>query len=405
VVAYAAKLHITVVPEIEMPGHSMAALAAYPQFGTTKQAGEVTTKAGVMDAIYDPSNEATYGFLDDVLTEVASLFPAQFIHIGGDEVPKGPWKKSASCQAFMKTHDIKNEDELQSYFIKRMEKIVESKNRRLIGWDEILEGGLAPGAAVMSWHGIGGGVTAAKADHDVVMTPTSNMYLDYSQTKRKGENPTIGGYVPLQKVYSFNPMPPKLSPDQEKHVLGVQGNLWGEYMPNMKQVEYMAFPRACALAEIAWSPQDRIDYKDFLRRLDEDEKRLTVLGVNYFVDKNPEPTAAVIGNWTSRQMSEKDSPLSFDASKAITKAGKYTVTLQYTDGECRLDIASVALLADGAEVARDAHEGTTGASDKHNVYHLNVPSFKEGTKFTIVAQAHSDGGTDSNGTVLIVLEP
>jgi hexosaminidase len=248
---------------------------------------------GVMDAIYDQSDEATYAFLDDVLTEVTAMFPAPFIHIGGDEVPKGPWKKSERCQAFMKANGLKDENELQSYFVKRMEKVVESKHRRLIGWDEILEGGLAPGAAVMSWRGIGGGIAAAKEGHDVVMTPTSNLYLDYSQTHRTGEPPTGGGYLPLQNVYSYDPIPNGLTADQASHVLGAQGNIWTEYMPNMKQVEHMAFPRACALAEVAWSPRDRMDYKDFLRRLDLHEKRLDVLGVDYFHESDPVPVGAL----------------------------------------------------------------------------------------------------------------
>jgi hexosaminidase len=407
VVAYAAKLHITIVPEIEMPGHSQAALAAYPQFGCTKTAMDVGMKAGVMDAIYDPSDAATYAFLDDVLTEVAALFPGEFIHIGGDEVPKGPWKKSERCQAFMKEHGLKDENELQSYFVKRMEKVVESKHRRLIGWDEILEGGLAPGAAVMSWRGINGGIAAAKEDHDVVMTPTSNLYLDYSQTKRKGEPPTIGGYLPLKNVYSYDPIPKNLTPDQARHVLGAQGNIWTEYMPNLNQVELMAFPRACALAEVAWTPKDRMDYTDFQRRLDLHEKRLDVLGVKYFSgpDQAPTPAGTQIGNWKPAQMGDAFAPLSWDAGKAINKSGKYAVTMQYTEGACRLDIKWMALLADGAEISRDTHDGRTGGEDNDNEYHVNVPDFKAGTKYTLVAQVRSDGGTDSNGTVSIGAEP
>jgi hexosaminidase len=405
VVAYAAKLHIMVVPEIEMPGHSQAALAAYPQFSCSKQANdvrlEVGTKAGVMEAIYDAGDDATFAFLDDVLTEVAGLFPAPYIHIGGDEVPKGPWKKSADCQARIKALGLKDENELQSYFIKRIEKIVESKNRRLIGWDEILEGGLAPDATVMSWRGIGGGIAAAKEGHDVIMSPTSNAYFDYSQTKRKGEQPTIGGYLPLQKVYAFNPTPPKLTADQAKHVLGGQGNLWTEYVPNMKQVEYQAFPRACAMAEVTWSAEDRKDYKDFLRRLGQHEKRLALLGVNYFQDTEPSEDADPIGNWVSSQMSETFKPLEWDAGRVIKKPGKYQVKMQYTGGACRLDIESVEILIDGKEVARDKHAGHTGGSDKNNIYELSVPDFKTGEKVSLVAQVRSDGGTDSSGSVMV----
>jgi hexosaminidase len=406
VVAYAAKLHITVIPEIEMPGHSQAALAAYPQFSCTKKAAGVGVKAGVMDAIYDAGDDAVFGFLDDVLTEVSALFPAEYIHIGGDEVPKGPWKKTADCQARMKAEGLKNEEELQSYFIKRVEKIVESKHRRLIGWDEILEGGLAPNATVMSWRGIDGGIAAAKSGHDVVMTPTSNCYFDYSQTKRKGERPTIGGYLPLERVYSFDPTPAHLTQEQARHVLGGQGNLWTEYVPNLQQAEYQLFPRACAMAEATWSPADQKDYSDFLRRWKLHRKRLDVMGVTYFHESPPTtgPAVTPIGTWVPAQMSEKFAAMTWDASKAITKPGRYRVTMQYTGGACRLDIAWVALEIDGKEIARDTHDGRTGGSDSKNEYELTVPAlaFKNGAKLTLVAQVRSDGGTDSNGTVTIV---
>ncbi len=403
VVAYAAKLHIMVIPEIEMPGHSQAALTAYPEFSCDKRPQGVGTKAGVMDAIYDPGVDGTFTFLDDVLTEVAGLFPAPYIHIGGDEVPKGPWKKSADAQAVMKANGLKDENELQSWFIKRVEKIVESKNRRLIGWDEILEGGLAPGATVMSWRGINGGIEAARAGHDVIMTPTSNCYFDYSQTRTKGQPPTGGGFLPLKTVYAFEPTPKDLTPEQAKHVLGGQGNIWTEYIPDMKQVELMTYPRACAMAEVTWSPAEGRDFHDFVRRLDVHRKRLAVLGVNCFVEtaKDPEP----IGNWVPGQMSQSPVTLQWDAGKAVTKAGKYNVLMQYTGGACRLDIKWVAMQADGVEVARDTHDGTTGGTDHDNTYQLAVPEFKAGVKYTLLAEVRSDGGTDSNGTVSVTAAP
>jgi hexosaminidase len=405
VVAYAAKLHITIVPEIEMPGHSQAALSAYPQFGCTKKEQKVGVTAGVMDAVYDAGDDAVFGFLDDVLTEVAGLFPGTYIHIGGDEVPKGPWKHNKECQDRIKAEGLKDENELQSYFIKRVEKIVASKNRRLIGWDEILEGGLAPGASVMSWRGTSGGIAAAREGHDVVMSPTSNAYLDFKQTKTKEQYPTIGGYLPLKSVYNYNPTPKGLTADQEKHILGAQGNLWTEYVPNMLQLEHQLFPRACAMAEVTWSAHDRIDYTDFLRRLETHKKRLTVLGVHFFDEPPATPGSEPIGEWKPSQMSETAKPLQWDASKVVTKPGKYQVTMQYTEGGCRLDIAWVALMADDKEIARDTHEGRTGAADKDNVYTLNVADLKPGAKYTLVAQVRSDGGTDSNGTVTITPVP
>ena len=289
IVAYAAKLHIVVIPEIEMPGHSQAALTAYPEFSCTKKPQGIGMTGGVMDAIYDAGDDGVFAFLDDVLGEVTGLFPGPYIHIGGDEVPKGPWKKSAACQARMRALGLKNEEELQSYFIKRVEKIVESRHRQIIGWDEILEGGLAPGATVMSWRGIDGGIAAAVAGHDVIMTPTSHCYLDYSQTQRKGEQPTIGGHLTLENVYGFDPTPAKLTGEQAAHVLGVQGNLWTEYVPDMSQLEYQAFPRECAIAEVGWSKHDK-NFADFSRRLELLKQRLKMMGVHFFEEH--EPTSA-----------------------------------------------------------------------------------------------------------------
>ena len=279
VVAYAAARHITIVPEIEMPGHALAVLAAHPEFGTCDGPFIVPLKGGVNHGIYSPANPATFQFLDDVLTEVAQLFPGKYIHIGGDEVPKGPWKNDTACQALMKSENLKNEEELQSWFIRRVEKIVSAKGKTLIGWSEILQGGLAQNAVVMDW--IGGGLEAARQGHDVVMTPTAYCYLDYGQSRATKELRHMGGVVSLEKVYSFEPIPGGLAPDKQNHILGAQGNVWTEYIANLKHVEYMAFPRVSALAEVTWSPKVVRNYDDFLRRLKVDEKRLDALGVNF----------------------------------------------------------------------------------------------------------------------------
>jgi hexosaminidase len=280
VVAYAEKLHITIVPEIEMPGHSLAALSAYPEFGTGDGPFVVPLKGGVNPGIYSPAKVGTFQFLDGVLTEVARLFTSKYIHIGGDEVPKGPWKNDAACQTLMKKEGLKNEEELQSWFIRRIEKIVNSKGKTILGWSEVLQGGLAQNAAVMDW--IGGGREAASQGHDVVMTPTSYCYFDYYQGQDHSVEPRAnGGYLPLQKVYSFEPIPAKLAPEMQKYILGGQGNVWTEYIPNFKQVEYMAFPRLSALAEVTWSPKEARNFDDFIHRLKTDNQRLDQLGVNY----------------------------------------------------------------------------------------------------------------------------
>ena len=280
VVKYAAARHITVVPEIEMPGHSSAALAAYPQFSCTGGPFEPPLIGGVFDGIYCPAKEQTFKFIEDVLSEVFELFPGKYIHIGGDEVPKETWKNSAECQALMKREGLKDEEELQSWFIRRIEKFINAHGRTLIGWSEILQGGLAQNATVMDW--IGGGEKAARSGHDAVMTPTSYCYFDhYQSTDQKNEPYAIGGYLPLKKVYSFEPVPKDLAAEFQHHILGPQANLWTEYIPNFRQVEYMMFPRACALAEVGWSPQSARDWSDFQRRLAVQEKRLAELGVNY----------------------------------------------------------------------------------------------------------------------------
>jgi hexosaminidase len=263
VVKYAADRYINVVPEIEMPGHSMAALAAYPELSCDpNKTYKVYETWGIVRDVYCPSDK-TFDFLEDVLTEVMDLFPSKYIHIGGDEVPKDAWKSSAFCQKLIKKLKLKNEEELQSYFIQRIEKFVNSKGRSIIGWDEILEGGLSPNATVMSWRGEAGGIAAAKQGHNVVMTPGSGgLYLDHAQS-RNGEPLSIGGYTPLSATYSYNPTPGVLTPDQQKFVMGVQANLWTEYISTDAKAEYMLYPRLLALSEIAWTPLANKNFKDF----------------------------------------------------------------------------------------------------------------------------------------------
>ena len=284
IVAYAKSKYVTVIPEIEMPGHAMGALTAYPELGCTGGPYEVRTLWGVEDKVYCPS-EKTFSFLEDVLTEVMDLFPSKYIHIGGDECPKDSWKASAFCQDLMKKEGLKDEHELQSYFIRRIDKFVTSKGRRIIGWDEILEGGLSPNATVMSWRGIEGGIEAAKQMHDVIMTPTSYMYLDYYQGNPAKEPLAIGGFLNLEKTYSFEPQVAELNPEQAKYILGVQGNLWTEYVKTPQHAEYMLFPRALAIAEIGWSDKTK-NFINFSSRLDTHLKRLELMAVNYSKSAN-----------------------------------------------------------------------------------------------------------------------
>lgn len=280
IVAYAQEKHITIIPEIELPGHSLAALAAYPEFGNDTGPYEVATSWGVFHQIYAPKEE-TFEFLENILTEVMELFPSEYIHIGGDEAPKTEWEQSAQAQEVIKREGLKDEHELQSYFIQRIEKFLNSNGRQIIGWDEILEGGLAPNATVMSWRGIDGGIAAAKQKHDVVMTPNSHLYFDHYQADPKSEPLAIGGFSPVEHVYSYDPTPEELSEEEAKHILGAQANVWTEYMRSSDYVEYMILPRMSALAEVVWTPAESRDWEDFKGRLTELAKRFDELGLNY----------------------------------------------------------------------------------------------------------------------------
>ncbi len=287
VVKYAKERYITVIPEIELPGHASAALAAYPQYGCKADHKYNVQKTwGIFNEVYCPTDE-TFKFLEDVLDETISLFPdSPYIHIGGDEVLKDHWKESPYVQELKKRENLKDEHEVQSYFVRRIEKFINSRGKKIIGWDEILEGGLAPNATVMSWRGMKGGIEAAKAKHDVIMTPTDFSYLDYNQGDPATEPLNIGGYLPLEKVYSFDPMPKELSADEQKYILGGQGNIWTEYLETPAAVEYMAFPRMMAMAESVWSMPQNKDFADFTRRLPSQFARLDKRGVNYRI---PEP--------------------------------------------------------------------------------------------------------------------
>ncbi|POY38524.1 beta-N-acetylglucosaminidase [Solitalea longa] len=280
IVKYAQDRFINVIPEIEMPGHALAALTAYPELGCTQGPYEVATRWGVFNDVFCP-RDTTFKFLENVLTEVMDLFPSKYIHIGGDECPKLRWKNCYHCQTLIKEKGLKDEHELQSYFIQRMEKFINSKGRRIIGWDEILEGGLAPDATVMSWRGIEGGIAAAKQHHDVIMTPGGFCYLDHYQSKSENEPLAIGGFIPVEKVYSYDPVPDSLTPEEANYIKGAQANLWTEYITTPEHAEYMVFPRAIALAEVVWSSKNKKNYNDFLARFKKQALRLDELKVNY----------------------------------------------------------------------------------------------------------------------------
>jgi len=331
-VAYAQSRFITIIPEIEMPAHVNSALAAYPQYSCS--GGPFTVLPGgvwpVTD-IYCAGNDSTFLFLEDVLSEVMDLFPSKYIHIGGDEATKTEWEKCPKCKNRIKTENLKNVGELQSYFIKRIEKFITSKDRVLLGWDEILEGGLPPKATVMSWRGIQGGIDAAKQGHDVVMTPTSDCYFDYYQGPMDQEPPAIGGFLPLSKVYNFNPVPPELDAEAAKHILGGQANLWTEYVPNINHAEYMTFPRVAAMAEVLWSPKEVRGWEDFSRRLQMLMKRYDQMNINYSKSAfkvtakseiNPEKKQLEVR--LSSELADLEIHYTVDGSEPITLSPIYT---------------------------------------------------------------------------------
>jgi hexosaminidase len=282
VVSYAAQRHVTVVPEIEMPGHATAALAAYPELSCTGGPFQVSRQWGVHREVFCAGNDAVFEFVEGVLDEVVPLFPSVFLHIGGDECPRGRWRACPKCQERIRREGLADENALQSWFVRKLEGMLDRRGRRLVGWDEILEGGLAPKATVMSWRGTSGGVAAARQGHDAIMCPTSHCYLDYGQSPRRLAEPLAQPLVTtLRKAYSFEPVPPELPAAAARHVLGLQGNLWTEYVPTPEHAEYMTWPRACALAEVAWSPLAGRSWDDFSRRLPAHLRRLDLLGVNY----------------------------------------------------------------------------------------------------------------------------
>lgn len=280
IVKYAADRYITVIPEIELPGHAVAALTSYPWLGCKGEGYEVRRRWGISKEVFCPGKETTFEFLQNVFAEVLELFPSEFIHIGGDECPKDSWKQCPLCQERIRTEGLKDEFELQSYTVRRMEKWLREHGRKIIGWDEILEGGVSPTATVMSWRGSKGGIAAAKAGNHVIMAPNVHCYLDYYQTKTPTKEPmAIGGYVPMRKVYELDPYD-QLTPGERAYILGVQGNLWTEYIATFPHLKHMLLPRLAAIAEVGWS-YDRKDFDDFKHRMNSLRKCYDAAGLNY----------------------------------------------------------------------------------------------------------------------------
>ena len=385
-VNYAALRGVTIVPEIEMPGHSHEVLVCRPDLSCSGQVADEIFPffkgPNITRDVLCAGNDNTFKLMAEVLDEVIEIFPSPFIHIGGDEAPKDSWKDCPKCQARMKAEGLKSEHELQSYFIGRIEKHINAKGRRLIGWSEILQGGLAPNAAVMDW--IGGAAEATKAGHDAVMSPTSHCYFDYPYA-------AIG----TERAYAFDPVA-RLSPQQATHVLGLQANFWSHIDREPDRVDRQLFPRLLALAERGWSPAEARDWPAFNARLDAHLPVLRAMGVHC----HTEPA----GHWFPQQIATNYAPLVVDATRAVSAAGSYRVTLQYTKGASRLGIESVALLEDGVEVSADRHHGVTGASHEANAYVVELKRHRPGAKYEVRASVRGENTTDSSGDVTIEMQ-
>lgn len=353
IVAYAAERYITVIPEIDLPGHMQAALAAYPELGCTGGPYEVWTQWGVSDNVLCAGNDQTIQFIKDVLAEIVEIFPSEYIHVGGDECPKVKWSTCPKCQARIKALGLKSdnkhtkEERLQSYVIHEAEEFLNSKGRKMIGWDETLEGGLAPNATVMSWRGEAGGIEAAKQHHDVVMTPNTYLYFDYYQSKDTETEPmAIGGYLPIERVYSYEPMPKSLSPEEQKYIVGVQANLWTEYIPDFKQVQYMVLPRMAALSESQWCAPEKKNYEAFLQRVSRLVNIYAKNGWNYathifdvMLDLKPNTKTGTL-DAVARTIDNAPIYYTLDGSEPTTASEKYTDVIKI-DKPCTLRTVAI----------------------------------------------------------------
>lgn len=403
---YAARRNITIVPEIEMPGHASAAAVAYP-FLSLKTPAEVPTTF-IVNTAFDPTSEKTYAFLSDVLDEVVSMFPGKIIHIGGDEVRYDKqWKGVPEIEAFMKKNKLKSLSDVQMHFTNRMSGIIASKGRRMMGWNEIYghdvngDGGgkasskLNTNAVIHFWKGNTDlAKNAIKDGHEIVNSLHSSTYLDYSY-----------GRISLQKAYGFEPIFPGLEEEYHSRVKGLGTQVWTEWIANPERLHYQAFPRTCAFAEVGWTPSGKKDFRDFKKRLKEYSRRMDLMGVKYAgdaisrIDKSDFFNTPHIGTWTPDTLHGQEH--SFDVTKLVKTPGKYTVTLLYDKGAHAIEIKSVALYEGEKEIARDAHVGRSGAKQENIQYILNVPEARQGASYTVKARFKGTGGNDSHGTVYL----
>ena len=412
VVEYARRLHINVLPEIEMPGHAVAALQAYPGLSCTGGPVPPFNRWGVSEDVFCAGKEETFELLTGVLEEVAELFPYEYIHIGGDECPKVRWEACPLCQKRIADNNLKDEHELQSYFVKRMESFLATKGKKIIGWDEILEGGIADNAAVMSWRGHAGGIQAANMGHDVVMTPHSFVYLDYYQSKYN-EPLSIGGMLDLEKVYSIDIMPDEIAEEKRRHIIGAQANVWTEYIADEKHAEYMVFPRLAALAEALWTPGDRLDYEGFTRRMTAHYARYDAMDINYRVPypAGYEALNLVTDGTVTVELSNgiPGSAIYYttDGGEPDARSKLYTEPLTLEPGEDIL-LKSVTVMPGGRKSA--VMSGIFRKSELREAHHADPSGLQKGLRFSLHKGEYDSvtdirGTADTSGTIPVIRIP
>jgi len=409
IVAFAAQRHITVIPEIEMPGHSSAALAAYPQFAcgcpTCANGPYSLNVTSYVGGVFCPARPETTEFLHDVLTEVMDLFPGEYIHIGGDEVNFGNWNKHALDQALTNSLGISSMQVYQSHFTQQIADWIKSQGRTMMGWSEIMNGGLVTNAALMDWkNGVDSrALQAATNGQYVVMCPSATLYINKWETGGSSGNGVIwsneppgqSGFCPLTNVYAFEPIPAGLPPAYTNYILGAQGNSWSEFIPSLLDMEFRSFPRLCAIAEVDWTPAELKNWTDFTNRLETQKRRLEYLGINF----NPSRTPPQLGAWSPIQTPATYSTLTWDITSSVNKPGEITASFCWKTGAHGLDIAWVALLENGVEIDRDTHAGFTGFTPVKPAYILGLPAKRPGATYTLAASVQGRGGTDSAGII------